>query len=828
LRKLLIYRQDVAYLNSAQILKNGYINGAQIMVPTDLAMQSIMSLQSRVRATLARSTVDTPYEYAEESFFQRYELMRDVWLGHKSQRDAANDSSCGRHTIKELDGLMEKLGVIALLPDIELLSVDPLLERLAVLLKRARPHENGSVVLTLTNALGIPGATLDIVHAIHRAHGIGQRLDSQDVEYFSGLQKILYAIQFAKEHEKKSGHDSRDRKHTFFAFEHDTFQHRLELFRELSQVERKRKIRPILERYGIHPRRYYELKQRYLLYGIWGIVDLVHAPRKKGEKISAQLELKIIEERLMNPNLSVDRLIKHLELKCSRAKVQKIYQRWGLTSIKQAIPVRGVVAVAEPSPSQSPGMSAVKRFPTLITDASLKVNTSFERLLDRLKHSPIHLSNPGVLIIAPFLSQLGVIEALHTYGPETLRTTEITNNIILNVLRIVCGFQTVNSVFGTDDPSIALASGFSINPKRSRFYESFDELRFNHLSDLRTDAAIRARELGIIEGKEIALDYHCDPTDSRFPRDKAFTKAPDSSGDVVYAHRPHIIWDSRTNSIVNIAYCEGRSRGPSSLFEFCEKNLYQVIDREVIREIYADSEYTGERQLIYLITSSPNTDVTMCLKQNPRIIKWKEEVVREGRWEAFGEKYKIASKDFALAQTGRSLRFVVKREVETNETRCFGSTHLDRTPSEILNSYKIRWPVETGIKDLIENYCLNKPLGTSPEKVESHYYCVMLARLAVDYFLSAFRIKELRTPEDWRCVISTLRTTVFASQSCTVSVQGSGDLLITYLNGDRTGIKQRLQKLLDDRADLGMNKVPWWGNRGVRIAVKDEFSQFKN
>lgn len=798
------------------------------MVPTEPALQCVLSLQSRVRTALARSKVEAPFEYAEEPFFQRYELMRAVWLGSKSQRDAGTVSGVGRHTIKDLDALFAKSGAIALLSDIELLPVDLRLERLAILIKEARPHENSSFVLTLANALAIPGATLDIVRAIHRAHGQGQRLDVDDVEYFSGLQKILHSIQFTKEHARKSGHDQSDRKHTFLAFERDAFQHKLELFRELSQIERKRQIRPTLERYGVAPNRYYELKQRYLLYGIWGIVDLVHAPRRKGEKLSAQVELKIIEERLMNPMLSVDRMIKHLELKCSRANVQKVYQRWDLTAIKQAVPVRGVVAVPDPEPTKSPKMSALKRFPTLIADASLKVNTSFEHLLGRMKHTPIHLCNPGVLIIAPFLSQLGVIEALHTYGPETLRTTEITNNIVLNVLRIVCGFQTVNSVFGSDDPSVALAAGFSINPKRSRFYESFDELRFDHLSDLRADAATRACELGIIEGKEIALDYHCDPTDSRFPREKAFTKSPDSHGNVVYAHRPHIIWDSRTNSIVNIAYCEGRSRGPSSLFEFCEKNLYNVIDRAVVREIYADSEYTGERQLIYLITSAPNTDVTMCLKQNPRIIKWKEEVVREGRWEIFEEKYQIASKDFALAQTGRSLRFIVKREVETNETRCFGSTHLDRTPSEILDSYKIRWPVETGIKDLIENYCLNRPTGTSPEKVESHYYCVMLARLVVDYFLAAFRLNEFRTPEDWRCVISTLRTTIFASQSCTLGVHTSGDLLITYLNGDRKGIKQHLKKLLDARADLGMNKVPWWGNRGVRIAIKDDLSLFKN
>jgi len=48
-----------------------------------------------------------------------------------------------------------------------------------------------------------------------------------------------------------------------------------------------------------------------------------------------------------------------------------------------------------------------------------------------------------------------------------------------------------------------------------------------------------------------------------------------------------------TNTIINIAYCEGRSRAPSALYRFCEENLFKIIVPDVIAEIYADSEYTG-------------------------------------------------------------------------------------------------------------------------------------------------------------------------------------------------------------------------------------------
>ena len=573
------------------------------------------------------------------------------------------------------------------------------------------------------------------------------------------------------------------------------------------------------------PNRYYVLINRYMVYGIWGLVDLVQKGQI-GEKISQELELQIIEERLMDPSLSTSKLIKKLNLKCSRANVQKIYKRWRLSRFKKPIPIRGVISQRVPQRIEKDlshiARSAKGRFPDLIKTARLKVNGSFSRFVQWLAYHKVVISNPGAIIAAPFLDQLGVVESLHTHGPETFRSCEISNNIIVNVMRIIAGFPSIRDYTMNCDRSVAVGSGLSLNPSKSRFYDSFDELRFEHLQRLRNDASCRARELGVIEGKEIAVDYHCDPSDSRFPADKSFSKSPDKNGDMVYAHRPQILWDSIANTIINIAYCEGRSRAPSALFKFCEENLFKIIDPDVVTEIYADSEYTGEKQLIYLMIRS-EANITMCLKQNPKIKKWKEETIKKGHWEDYGEDYRVASKDFTLAETGKPFRFIVKQNKETDETRCFGSTHIDYSPKKILNSYHIRWPVETGIKDLIENYFLNKPMGTSPEKAETHYYCVMLARLTIDYFKSVLCVPQWRSPEDWECVLSTIRTSIFSNQNCELSLDDSGDLLLTYLDGDRHGIKKKLAKMFKQRKDAGLNQVSWWGNRGVQIEIKNQY-----
>lgn len=794
------------------------------MVFTDITWKYFSLIPFKVRAAMAESKAYVPFNYKDETFFIYYDALHKIWVKRQSQRMVAKYLSISRNTLKKWETHFVNHGTIGLLPELSYVDVDSRLEKLTILIKSCRPHENASLALKLADALEIPGASLEIIRQIQRCYGYGHRLDNNDIQYFSGLQHILSSI--AHHMRKKSvAHDKMDRVKSFYNFDHDPLQQRVELFKTLSEITKKRQIRLVLRRFGIHPNRYYLLKNRYMMYGIWGLVDLFQIS-KRGEKIFPELELQIIEERLMDPSLSTTRIIKKLKLQCSRANVQKIYTKWKLSRFKKPILIRGVVTQRVPEKVEKKisniESSAKARFPGLVTTTNLKVNRSFVDLINYLSYRKVSISNPGPIIIASFLDQLGVVEALHTYGPPVYRSLEVTNNIIVNVLRIIAGFPTINDFTLNSDRSVAIAAGLSLNPKKSRYYDSFDELRFHHLQKLRNDTSCRARELGIIEGKEIAIDYHCDPSDSRFPLDKSFSKSPDKNGDLVYAHRPQILWDSITNTIINIAYCEGSSRAPSALYKFCEDNLFKIIDPEVITEIYADSEYTGERQLIYLVVRS-ETDITMCLKQNPKIRKWREETIRKGKWKKYGEKYRIASQDVILAETGKPFRFVVKQTIETAEIRCFGSTHVDYSPGKILDYYHVRWPVETGIKDLVANYFLNNPPGTSPEKVETHYYCVMLARLTIDYFLSVLCESTWQSPQDWSCTLSTIRTAIFSNQNCELTVNDSGDLQLTYLDGDHLGIKNNLAKLLEKRKEIGLNKVSWWGNRAVEIKIKDQY-----
>jgi len=773
---------------------------------------------------MAKDNLSVPFAYENESFFIAYEALYQLWVKRQTQKAVVESFRISKNRLKKWEDRFIWHGAMGLLPKLSSVRVDPQLEKLVILIKSCRPHESASYALRMAEALNITGASLDLIRHIQRCYGYGQRLDDRDVRYYHDLQHLLGSMAFQMR-KKSFSHDKSNRAASFYNFDYDPFQQRIELFKALSQCQKNRQVRPILNQFGVHPNRYYDLKQRYMRYGVWGLIDLIQMT-KTGEKISPELELQIIEQRLMDVKFSTNKAIKKLDLKCSKANVQKVYAKWGLSRIKKPVSIRGVisapVSTAVERKSKQVELSAKSRFPDLIKSCRLKVNGSFRRFIKCLAQRKIAISNPGTLIIAPFLDQLGVVEALHTYGPEVFRCGEVTNNIIVNVMRIIAGFPSIHDYTINSDRSVAIGAGLSLNPTKSRFYDSFDGLRFEHLQRLRNDASCRARELNIFEGKQIAIDYHCDSSDSRFPADKSFSKSPDKNGDMVYAHRPQILWDSIANTIINIAYCEGRSRAPSALYQFCEDNLFKIIDPDVIAEIYADSEYTGEKQLIYLMIRS-EADITMCLKQNPKIKKWKEQTINKGQWEDYGENYRITSQDYTLPETGKPFRFIVKQNKETDETRCFGSTHVDYSPVKILDSYHIRWPVETGIRDLMENYFLNKPTGTSPEKVEAHYYCVMLARLTIDYFRSVLCIPQWRGPEDWQCVLSTIRTTIFSNQNCELSLNEAGDLLLTYLDGDRQGIKKRVAKLLKQRKDAGLNRVSWWENRGIQIQIKNQY-----
>jgi hypothetical protein len=60
-----------------------------------------------------------------------------------------------------------------------------------------------------------------------------------------------------------------------------------------------------------------------------------------------------------------------------------------------------------------------------------------------MKIHSFQICDPGPFILAPFVSDLGVVKAFNTYGPVKLRGNEITNLAVLNIFRILSGTSMI-------------------------------------------------------------------------------------------------------------------------------------------------------------------------------------------------------------------------------------------------------------------------------------------------------------------------------------------------------------------------------------------------
>ena len=386
-----------------------YLGHTDKMVFTDSTWKYFAQIPFRVRVALAHSQSSVPFKYEDESFFKSYDAICRMWATRKTQRAVADSHSISRQKLKEWEQSFIDYGSVGLLPELSFVDIDPRLEQLIVLIKLSRPHERSNHALRLAEALELPGGSLEKIRLVQRCHGYGQRMDERDIVYFKGLQHILNSV--AKHKTKKTNmHDAKKRTKTFLNFNRDHLQQRVELMKTLFKSPKKRQIRPVLNTFGISPNRFYVLKNRYMVYGVWGLVNLVQQGRA-GEKISSELELQIIEQRLMNPSLSTTKMIKKLGLKCSKANVQKVYKRWGLARLKKPVLIRGVLSSPVPSKvryKESDAKQSVKsRIPDLIQKSRLRVNLSFSRFIKTLSHRKVAISNPGAIITAPFSRSTG-------------------------------------------------------------------------------------------------------------------------------------------------------------------------------------------------------------------------------------------------------------------------------------------------------------------------------------------------------------------------------------------------------------------------------------
>jgi hypothetical protein len=444
-----------------------------------------------------------------------------------------------------------------------------------------------------------------------------------------------------------------------------------------------------------------------------------------------------------------------------------------------------------------------------------------------MKTHPFHICDPGPLLLAPFVNDLGVIQAFETHGPIKLRGKEISNLALLNVFRILAGYRRISHLSDNRDRTVALASGIGMFGSTSKYYDDTIAFEFDQLHKLRCDLVARAKELGLIEGLQIGFDFHLKEFYGNHSKEKQIGKGPDKAGNIVPGFRPHVAWDLATNVIINIAYFQGAARAPRIIQQFCEQNIFPILDPLAVQELYMDSEYTKEGDFHYFKeVSCKNGQIYICLRKNKQILNFIQPALDDNKgWQPYGQEDEFRAIQVKLPKTGLAMKIVILRDQEKKENiRCFGTTNVQLSPKDILRKYRFRWIIENGIKDLVASYYLDEIFGLDPEKVEFEFYCVMVARLAYEYFLKELGGKYYNSVDGNKITLRTMRNLLFEKRNCTIEHDHAGNLILTLLDWQKKGtIEDHVSKMLLSLKEKGKNKVLWWNNRSIFLCAKNQY-----
>ncbi len=794
------------------------------MILSKQLLEYFKKIQSKVTQAMAFSNTKTPYWIEDDEIILRYEAIRDVWFNRKSVKSICQKHTLNRSYYYEVEKRFEQFGTIGLFSTFAHIKQFPKLEQFVVMIKQCRPSLSNTALLRMAQAVPVTSrdVTKELISEILNSHGLNISRLTTDEQFYGRVQRTLMECNRLREN-PIGIRDTNNRKESFFIDE-DPYHKRLELLRELFFYPQS-KPKELCAQYGISQPGYYRLVNDYKLYGPWAVIS---APSHGNQgSISGETELRIILEKLRHPQLSSQSIVDVLNLKCSRFVVNRVLMNWKLLD-DNLKPVALDEYISEGSSLGECAFEAPKSAYQMIPDKTLletrRINRNFDLICKKMNTNTYHICDPGPLLLAPFLNDFGIIQAFETYGPTKLRGKELTNLPLLNVMRILAGYPRVNHLSDNRDRSVAFASGIGLFGTRSKFYDNTIEFKFDDLHKLRCDLVTRAIELGVISGKSIGFDFHFKEFFGSSAKEKGIGIGPDKSGQLVPGFRPHIAWDLAENVIITMAYYQGATRSPRILKSFCERDLFIVLNRLQIEEIYMDSEYTKEADFHYLKKTCKNGDIYVCLKQNPQIKKLIRPALEDSSgWELHDEIDEKKTITVILPKTGLKMKIIILRNSNSREEiRCFGTTNIDQIGDDILRKYPHRWTIENGIKDLVKSYFVDEIFGHDPEKVEFEFYCVMAARLAYEYFLKTLGGSHHRKEDGNKTTLSTMRQLLFEKRNCTIGQNSDGNLVLTFLDCGND-LEKKLVKMYEALTKEKKNKVLWWGNRSLIPEFKNQY-----
>ncbi len=103
----------------------------------------------------------------------------------------------------------------------------------------------------------------------------------------------------------------------------------------------------------------------------------------------------------------------------------------------------------------------------------------------------------------------------------------------------------------------------------------------------------------------------------------------------------------------------------------------------------------------------------------------------------------------------------------------------------------------------------------------------MVARLAYESFLKTVGGEYFAKEDGSNYPLTSMRTMLLEKRNCLVDVDAEDNIRVTLLEAEGNALERRAVAVYDELSQQGKNKVLWWGNRGIKLALKNQFEPKK-
>ena len=578
--------------------------------------------------------------------------------------------------------------------------------------------------------------------------------------------------------------------------------------------------------------------KRFSRYGFLGLCDKGKEVFRQG-KIGFANEGKIIIDSLQYPERSNSFYVERLKSKgilIERSNISRMFSKWNTKKFQSCFVDDLKRLSSEPELKNRIVQKPLDHLKTRYVDEH------FISLLSGMNEHCLHTDAPGLFVILAYLEKLKIFPLLEKMGLTYIEKGYSWSDLFLfNIGRIFYGISSYTDACEHQEPSLAFFSGLLKAPSNDSFLNGLEsKISEKEVYSLRTHLVKQAVEHHLIEGKNIAFDFHQIDLDVIFGRLRKIGKGPSPKKKICYnGFRPHISWDLSTNCLIVNEFRKSSARGTTTTKPYIEDYLLSEF-KDVFENVYVDSEYTGKDLWSFIIddTSGCGADLTACLKQNIFVRKARDIFIHKhindnDFWIYYDDEHVVSRLTFKLNWEKKikkvnkrfELNCVVKKKLKNGNLRCFGSSKKQLSSLDILNNYSERWLVENGIKDLVISYFMNQCPGTKPHLIDIHFLIITICRY-VYKMIEADLGTDIINNDGSIKTLDTMRKSLFRQGAGQIRFKDNTfkiDFLNSYSVEMTNMLKRFYSKIEDEFIDglsiLGGNKL----NFKLRVPYGKEF-----